>query len=326
MENSKTKLKRLLVPRDTGRWSDFIPVALVLTYLLFAAGALVFLWVNYALQGEKLLTAVTGDADIGAFLYQYVRFIGIWPAFVICTLVFRRNRPILGCLAYRKNGSNIRGALLGILLGFSTNAACAPISALKGDIVLSFNGIDIKLLLLFFIAVLIQSGAEELMNRCYLYQKLRRGYRQPWVAIAVSALFFAALHMGNTGINAAAIAQIVVVGVLYGLFIYYYDCLWAAITMHTAWNFTQNIIFGLPNSGIVSGYSVFRLDMASARRGLFYDPEFGIEGSIGSVLILAAVCVVIMVILAIPGRHSCNSRTRFLQFADSFIGLFGQSS
>ena len=29
--------------------------------------------------------------------------------------------------------------------------------------------------------------------------------------------------------------------------------------VHTAWNFTQNILFGLPNSGINVPYSVFKL-------------------------------------------------------------------
>ncbi len=32
--------------------------------------------------------------------------------------------------------------------------------------------------------------------------------------------------------------------------------------VHMAWNYTQNIIFGLPNSGIVSGFSLFKLDAA----------------------------------------------------------------
>ena len=64
--------------------------------------------------------------------------------------------------------------------------------------------------------------------------------------------------------------------------------------MHTGWNFTQSILFGLPNSGVVSAYSVFRLDAASARDGFFYTVNFGVEGSLGSVIILGAVAALIL--------------------------------
>ena len=67
-----------------------------------------------------------------------------------------------------------------------------------------------------------------------------------------------------------------------------------AAAFHAAWNFTQSIFFGLPNSGIVSAYSVFRLDAASATNGPFYNVNFGVEGSAGAVLVLIAVGVVIL--------------------------------
>jgi hypothetical protein len=59
--------------------------------------------------------------------------------------------------------------------------------------------------------------------------------------------------------------------------------------MHTLWNFAQNIVYGLPNSGVVSLYSVFKLDAASS--GFFFDPVFGVEGSIGAVILLALTLV-----------------------------------
>ena len=65
---------------------------------------------------------------------------------------------------------------------------------------------------------------------------------------------------------------------------------------HTLWNYTQNNIFGLPNSGRVSDYSTFKLEAASAQSGLFYDVSFGGEGSIGSVIVFAVVLAVIIFI------------------------------
>ena len=51
----------------------------------------------------------------------------------------------------------------------------------------------------------------------------------------------------------------------------------------------QDFLFGLPNSGAVSEYSIFKLEAASATSGFFYDVGFGVEGSIGSTLVLAVV-------------------------------------
>ena len=80
------------------------------------------------------------------------------------------------------------------------------------------------------------------------------------------------------------------------MMVYYYNNLWGAMAFHAAWNFTQNLIFGLPNSGIVSEYSIFALEAASARDGLFYNVNFGVEGSVGACALLAVIAVAIFVI------------------------------
>ena len=147
---------------------------------------------------------------------------------------------------------------------------------------------------MFIAAIFIQSGAEELMDRYYLYEKLRRRYASPLVAILVNSLVFMLLHIPNPGFTAKAGSQIFLIGVIFSLLVYYYDSLWAAIWFHTFWNFTQNIIFGLPNSGIVSEYSIFKLEAVTAQSGLFYDVKFGVEGSIGSSLVLMVILIAII--------------------------------
>lgn len=59
---------------------------------------------------------------------------------------------------------------------------------------------------------------------------------------------------------------------------------------------TQSIIFGLPNSGEVSYYSIYTMDVESARNGFFYDTAFGVEGSVGAIVICAIVIAVIILI------------------------------
>lgn len=103
------------------------------------------------------------------------------------------------------------------------------------------------------------------------------------------------MHLFNPGISFLAVVQLILVAVLFSLFVYYYNGLWIAMAFHAAWNFTQSIVFGLPNSGIVSAYSVFKLAAASATNGLFYNVNFGVEGSMGSNIILLALCIVLIV-------------------------------
>ena len=114
------------------------------------------------------------------------------------------------------------------------------------------------------------------------------------IAVLGNALVFMALHMLNPGVTAWGLGQVFLFGVLASLIIYYWDSLWAAIWMHTAWNFSQSIVFGLPNSGIVSKYSVFKLEAASARDGIFYNTSFGVEGSKGANAIIGGLIVIIL--------------------------------
>ena len=165
-----------------------------------------------------------------------------------------------------------------------------------GDIKLSFSSFDPLLLLLFFVVILMQCGAEELIDRLYLYQKLRRRYNLPIIAIAGSTIAFVLNHLFAPGFSIIPAIMIAVTGVLWALLVYYYDCFWAAITFHTAWNYTQSIIFGLPNSGEVSAYSIFTMDPTSVRNGFFYDTAFGVEGSIGAMILMFFVTVAIICI------------------------------
>ncbi len=283
-------MKKLLRPGR--KWTDIIPVAAVLSIVLLILGSIMSGVILNLFGLRDLVRRICGSDDIAVFMFQYLGFIGIWGAMLLFILM-KGNRPMWKAFWYNGKGNNGRGLLFGILLGFGANALCVLLSYLKGDIRLSFHGIDPVLVLTFFAAIFIQSGAEELVDRLYLYQKLRRRYRSPLVAIFVNSLVFMALHMANPGFTFLAGCQIALIGVLFSLLVYYYDSLWAAIGFHAAWNYTQNILFGLPNSGIVSAYSVFRLDAASARNGLFYNVGFGVEGSIGASLVLLLIIAAI---------------------------------
>lgn len=290
----KEKLNAIV--RPSRKWTDQFVIASLLMWAMFIAGDIVTQLICRVVPIERLFSLIASSDGAAQFLYDYFSFFGIWIVFFLMCAPFKGNRPILRQLLPNKNGNNHKGVLTGLLLGFGTNGFCVLMSVIMGDIHLSFHEFNPILFFTFLFVVLIQSGAEELTDRVYLYQKLRRRYRHPAVAIVGNGAMFAVLHLLNPGVSVLPVIELLMTGVLFSLLVYYYDGVWAAIVFHTAWNFTQSIVFGLPNSGLVSEYSLFRLEAASARNGLFYTVDFGVEGSIGSTAIHTLLVMILILI------------------------------
>ena len=281
--------------RPSRKLTDMILLAMLVTLGVLFVGLVMQMALEAILKSAGILDlSDTGSEDsVLSFLEGYFVFFCIWPATLLAIVLYPANRPMLRDILPNRRGNTLTGILLGLLGGFGLNAVCIGISVLLDDVSLEFFAFEPATLALFFAVVFIQSGAEEIITRQFLYEKLRRRYRWPLIAIVGNALFFALLHLPNGGAGVIGIAQCFVVGVLLSLFVYYYHSLWGAIFFHTAWNFTQSILFGCPNSGIVSSYSLFRLTGASS--GPFFDPAFGVEGSIGAVLLIVVLLVAIVI-------------------------------
>lgn len=226
-------------------------------------------------------------------VYMYLSFIGIWILTLLYLRFTEKNRPILKSLGRNAAGNNLKNLLLGFVLGFGLNGICVLAAWLHKDISLYYTSFRPAAFILIFISVFVQSSAEELVCRGFLYQRLRQSYRHPAVAVVGNSLLFAVLHLTNEGVTVLSLLNIFIVGVLFSFMVYYMDSIWCAMSMHAMWNFTQNIIFGLPNSGARSPYSVFRLDIFTAKDSFAYNVGFGIEGTLFAdiLLILACICL-----------------------------------
>ncbi len=243
---------------------------------------------------EDLFPALA-DNDVWITCQTYAEFWGIWALTLLVIAAIPKDRPILGVLGNKVRGNTWKYFGIGLALGFGMNALCAAAALINGDIHIYFDSFDPVAFVIVFISVFIQSSSEEVMCRAFIYQRLRRVYRSPVVAIVGNAVMFAAYHLLNPGVSALAIANIVLCGVLFSLTVYYFDSFWCAAAIHTAWNFTQNTIFGLPNSGNVYPYSVFKLDAGSATASFAYDPLFGIEGTVSSTLVLVCASIGVLI-------------------------------
>lgn len=238
-----------------------------------------------------LLAPLLGEAGSKAGK-MYMEFLFLWIGFFVICLLVKPWRQYLKKMWTGEKGNRGRFFLLGILLGFVMNFACILLALLTGSIHLSFICFEPVRLLILFLLVFIQSSYEEALYRGFTYQRILKCYDAK-VAIVASAVFFAAGHLGNDGVTYLGLIGIGITGLLYALIVYYYDSIWMTMTAHTAWNFTQNILFGLPNSGFVSEYSMVGLTGKSAN-GFAYDTGFGVESSWAAVIIEIIVCLLVI--------------------------------
>ena len=221
---------------------------------------------------------------------NYLTFIGI-DALVLLYCALAEKDVFRSFGAARRGGgkgNTGKGLALGLLVGFGTNALCVLVAWLAGNVDFSVGRFEVLYLLAAFIMVAIQSGAEELLTRGYIFGALSRRYNV-WVALACNALLFGALHLLNTGVTVLSIVNIVVYGVLLSLVMIYHGSLWFCIAMHTAWNFTQNYLFGLPNSGLVAQQSFLHLE--AVRGDVLYSALFGVEGGVVCTVVIGLCCV-----------------------------------
>ena len=247
----------------------------LLTFMLIALGEIMSL----------LFTVRIYNPDYSETFNLYFPFWAIWLTFMLAIVLIKKNRYILDKIKYKNGGNTFKNLLIGFGIGFLMNGTCALTAYLHGDIKLSFDKFEFFPILLMFIVVFIQSSAEELACRGFMYQRIAYRYKHPWAPTIITAVFFMAIHLGNDHISLMPILDLFMSGLVFGAMILYFDSIWMAMGCHTTWNFTQNILLGLPNSGSVSSYSIFVLDRNSARGSFAYDVGFGLEGSIMSIVV-----------------------------------------
>ncbi|MBR4720082.1 MAG: CPBP family intramembrane metalloprotease [Lachnospiraceae bacterium] len=260
-----------------------------------------------------MIIIITVGLSIGQ-ITAYVLFSGItdggwnlvftfYLPFIIVDLIligylFFVEKPIFHSLKHEKHkgrsGNNIKMALLGLLIGFVLNILCAFIAMLNGDLHFSFMKFDPLFLIVSLAFVCIQSGTEELLYRGYGLSAIKERYNMIF-AILLNPVIFSLIHIVNPGVKVYNLVTIFVIGVCFGIMTVVLDSIWFPVMLHTAWNFTQNIILGLPNSGIVCQRSLFTPD--AVKESLFYDVEFGLEGGMPVNIVFPIVTAVIVLIV-----------------------------
>ena len=247
---------------------------------------------------------IQGCASVGVAIVEMIKIMYgeiTNPLYVIVSSYLIAFAPIVvGFFVIAKNNNEYllrtlkfdkKKLTIGLCVGFLANLACAMVAYLNKDISFTANKVNILILIISLFCVFIQSGAEELIYRGFIYERINKNYNSFKLAIIFNSIWFGIGHILNPGATILSTVTIMVIGLFLSLTVYYSKSLWPAIGIHTAWNFTQNFLLGLPNSGMVSPYSVFSL--ASQRNSFAYNINFGIESTIVALIVNLLLCLVI---------------------------------
>ncbi|MCL1792086.1 MAG: CPBP family intramembrane metalloprotease [Peptococcaceae bacterium] len=131
--------------------------------------------------------------------------------------------------------------------------------------------------------------AEEIMNRGFMMSAMRTT-RVKWLIIVLPALLFALLHAMNPNATVLGLANIMLVGILFGYMFVRTGMLWVPIGFHITWNFFQGHVFGLAVSGMEQ--TAF-MQTSLTGPAWFTGGAFGAEGGLlcTLVILLSLVCV-----------------------------------
>ena len=186
------------------------------------------------------------------------------------------------------NHNKIRKYLFGFGTGFGAMSVIIGLMTLAGTIKVNQSGVAELAatggVILYLFGYFIQGGSEEIIIRGWQFQVIGTRYK-PWLGALISSLFFAFMHIFNTGVNVLYIINLFLFSSLLVLYIMNDGNIWSACGWHTAWNWTMGNIFGLQVSGVTDGNNSL-LNLSSSGSQLLTGGVIGPEGSIFTTLVL----------------------------------------
>jgi len=235
-----------------------------------------------AISGLVVVVSLLVSFDTGGLGEMVLEFGVLTAGLLIATAIMMRwieKRPF-SAIGLPPGKEMWRGWLLGAAIGAAFMALIVVVQTVVGWLrpapdpgtVTGWLGVQAGMALMFAVA----AAAEELMLRGYIFQVLVEGMGA-WPAVIVTSVLFALAHMDNPNIDAIALVNIGLAGVVLAGAYLRTRSLWVAIGLHWAWNWVMAGWFDLPVSGIefdVPGYDTVELGPDTFTGGVF-GPEAG---------------------------------------------------
>lgn len=234
-------------------------------------------------------------------LTLFVTVFGIVTPIIYCKCI--EKRPLTSMGFVKKHA--IRDYLIGLLVGFAMFSAVILINVLTGA--MTVEGISKNLgtrtmifIIIFFVGFVIQGASEEIMVRGYFMTSLGAKHNM-FLAVLISSAVFGIVHIGNPGFTFLGFVNIVLVGILFGLYIICFDNIWGACALHTMWNFVQGNFYGVPVSGLSMSDSVLTTTI-NEEMELINGGLFGAEGGLATTIVQLLCIGGLLLYMKLTGR------------------------
>lgn len=199
----------------------------------------------------------------------------ILVAILFCKIIQKRSWKSIGLSRQNAFSNYICGAIFGAITISLIVAICAVTGA---GFFTNEETSSVLIIALFLLAYLIQGASEEILCRGYFMYSVARRYPM-WVAVMISSIMFALLHMPNNGISLIALLNLFLFGVFAAVVTIRTGSIWYASGFHSAWNFVQGNFYGIKVSGMDMHGSLLHFTFEPSKAYL-NGGAFGIEGGL----------------------------------------------
>lgn len=237
---------------------------------------------DYDLLMEEATRITSSDPVTISMLFSSIFMILITMLF--CKLLQKRRMETLGFV--KKDFLKEYG--VGLVVGFAIFSAAVLLCVVTGSLKLTGFSASFTpgIFLLFGLGFMIQGMGEEVLLRSCLFVSIGRRYPM-WVAVILNALFFAALHLANSGISVLAFLNLTLFGVFASIYFIKRGNIWGIGALHSIWNFVQGNFYGIRVSGIETSCTVLE-SVTTEGRALIHGGAFGMEGGLAVTVVLVA--------------------------------------
>jgi len=134
------------------------------------------------------------------------------------------------------------------------------------------------------LAMIMVGFSEELMMRGYVQGNLMTSMDK-YAALLITSLLFSAMHIFNPNMSWAGLVNIILAGLLLGIYYVHKRNLWFPVGLHFTWNLFQGSVYGSQVSG-VSIDSMISIEVVGS--DLLTGGSFGFEASLVTTAVIVA--------------------------------------
>ena len=223
---------------------------------------------------RDLLTFTLGFVPIYLCVWAWV---ALWSKRSFRTLGFERQRP----LARVVGGGTVAFSMMSAV---AIGLALLPDTAFARGQLLTVGLAALVGGLLTLLGTLVQSSGEEVLFRGWLLPAIGARYG-PWMGVAVSSVLFGLAHGLNPNATWLGLLNLSLFGTFLALYALAEGGLWGACAWHTLWNWTDNTLLGLPDSGGPSRAGLL-MSMHPGRWDVLTGGAFGPDGGLIETVVL----------------------------------------